>query len=153
MTLLQIFYNICLPRVQDKVSDSHKTMRKKNRISDCQTKTRIMFNRRQIYYINNHNNPVRLQRNSRQMRKAQAHSHIPYSRMHKFQPMLLLLHLIRMNVSKMHERILNIEIVQNIHLKIFPWLNFLPEKSPSHDKYSSTSFFVSSELASSFVHV
>lgn len=39
---------------------------------------------------------------------------------------------------------------ERAHLKILPWLNFFPPKSPSHLKYSSTIFFVSGALGSSF---
>lgn len=40
-----------------------------------------------------------------------------------------------------------------IYLKIFPWLNFFPPKSPSHAKYSSTNFFVSSLSGSNFLQL
>jgi len=39
---------------------------------------------------------------------------------------------------------------QIVHLNILPWLNFLPLKSPSQEKYSAIFFFVSALSGSSF---
>ena len=56
------------------------------------------------------------------------------------------------DLNKSDRRVTNVPLWSEVHLKIFPWLNFLPSKSPSHDRYSSTRFLVSSASGSSFVH-